>query len=144
MERSVVLISLCLLAGCSTQSQEVDIEKTAQSMISNYYDEASMIKADEDQSRSILMIDMEKNTCTLYVSSSNETNELALCKGEDDAIKEAYEERRDYNISSAKNYFPEEVDKIENTKIEKVGDTWVLITNDKSDEILDAIKATIK
>lgn len=143
MKRSFVLISLCLLAGCSAQGKEVDLDKTAKTMISKYYDESMMIKADEDQSRSILMIDMEKNTCALYVSSSNETNELALCKGEDDVIKKAYEERRDYNINSAKNYFPEEVAKIENTKIEKVGDAWVLITNDKSDEVLDAIKASI-
>lgn len=142
MKRSFVLISLCLLAGCSAQGEEIDLDKTAQTMISKYYDETMMIKADEDQSRSILMIDMEKNTCALYVSSSNETNELALCKGEDDVIKKAYEERRDYNINSAKNYFPEEVAKIENTKIEKVGDAWVLITNDKSDEVLDAIKAS--
>lgn len=143
MKRSFVLISLSLLAGCSSQNQEVDIEKTAKAMISEYYDESTMLKADKDQSRSILMIDMEKNTCALYVSSSNETNELALCKGEDDVIRKAYEERRDYNINSAKNYFPEEVTKIENTKIEKVGDAWVLITNDKSDEVLDAIKASI-
>lgn len=143
MKRSFVLISLCLLAGCSAQGEVIDLDKTAQTMISKYYDETMMIKADEDQSRSILMIDMEKNTCALYVSSSNETNELALCKGEDDVIKKAYEERRDYNINSAKNYFPEEVAKIENTKIEKVGDAWVLITNDKSDEVLDAIKASI-
>lgn len=143
MKRSFVIISLCLLAGCSAQSQEIDIEKTAKVMIGEYYDESTMIKADKDQSRSILMIDMEKNTCALYVSSNNETNELAFCKGEDDVIKKAYEERRDYNINSAKNYFPEEVEKIENTKIEKVGDAWVLITNDKSDEVLDAIKASI-
>lgn len=143
MKRSFVLISLCLLAGCSAQNKEIDLDKTAQAMISKYYDESTMIKADEDQSRSILMIDMEKNTCALYVSSSNETNELALCKGEDDAIKKAYEERRDYNINSAKNYFPEEVEKIENTKIEKVGDAWVMITNVKSDEVLDAIKSSI-
>lgn len=143
MKRSFVLISLCLLAGCSAQNKEIDLDKTAQAMISKYYDESTMIKADEDQSRSILMIDMEKNTCALYVSSSNETNELALCKGEDDVIKKAYEERRDYNINSAKNYFPEEVEKIENTKIEKVGDAWVMITNVKSDEVLDAIKSSI-
>ena len=144
MKRSLALISLCLLTGCSSnQSKEIDIDKTAETMISEYYND-EMIKANDDQIRSILMIDMAKNTCAVYVSSSNETNELSICKGEDEVLEKAFEERRDYNLTSAENYFPEEADKIKNSVIEKVGDAWVLITNDNSQDVLEAIKASLQ
>ena len=45
MKRSLALISLCLLTGCSSnQSKEIDIDKTAETMISEYYND-EMIKA---------------------------------------------------------------------------------------------------
>lgn len=143
MKRSLALISLCLLVGCSHQeSQKLDLEKTAKAMIDTYY-QADMIKADQDQIYSILMLDVKENTCTVYVSSNSETNELALCRGNDETIKQAFEQRRDYNLHSAENYFPQEVDKIKSSVIEKVGDAWVLITVEDSEAVLAAIQALL-
>ena len=145
MKYSLVMISAALLLGGCTavEEKEVNLDDVAKQMIAQYYDETTMMLADEDQSAGLLMLDMSANTCVYYVSTNNDTNELALCQGDGEAIQKAFEARRQYDADSAKNYFPEQVEKIENGIIKQLGDTWVLIIADDSEAVQNSLSETL-